>query len=339
MTREPATWRIWLHRGIIGLLVLGLIAVNVGVYTWYIDYYLIGILTLVGINIILAASLNLINGYTGQFSIGHAGFMAVGAYGSALISINLGWPFVVTLFSAALMAGLLGVVIGLPTLRLRGDYLAIATLGFGEIIRVLILNLPFTGGPRGLPGIPPKTTFFWVEAVAILTLIVISNIKNSSHGRALFSIREDEIASEAMGVDTTKYKVLAFAIGAAFAGVAGALFAHFQMFIDPKSFAFMKSIEILTMVVLGGMGSLTGSVLAATTLTILPEALRGFSEYRMIVYSAILVTLMPLRPQGLLGHLELTDLLPVRRRKTHSPVAPVQSEVSGRGSGRGGEFQ
>lgn len=314
------------------LLLIGLLVfINVGVYTWYIDYYITGILILVGINIILTSSLNLINGYTGQFSIGHAGFMAVGAYTSALISIYLGWPFLLALLVAAVFAAVVGVAIGLPTLRLRGDYLAIATLGFGEIVRVLILNLPFTGGPRGLPGIPPKTTFFWVEAFVVLTLIVIRNIKHSSHGRALVSIREDEVASEAMGIDTTKYKVLAFAIGAGFAGLAGGLFAHFQMFIDPKSFSFLKSIEILVMLVLGGMGSLTGSVVAATVLTVLPEALRGAAQYRMVVYSALLVLLMPIRPQGLFGHRELTDLLPWRRNTAVPSAQPANRTFAGGG--------
>ncbi len=331
MSQEPSNLRIWLGRTVVAALAVALVLVNIGVYTWYIDYYITGILTLVGINIILTSSLNLINGYTGQFSIGHAGFMAVGAYGSALISIELGWPFLLTLAVGALFAALLGVVIGLPTLRLRGDYLAIATLGFGEIIRVVILNLPFTGGPRGLPGIPPKTTFFWVEALVIVTLLVIRNIKHSSHGRALFSIREDEIASEAMGVDTTKYKVLAFAIGAGFAGLAGGLFAHFQMFVDPKSFGFLKSIEILVMLVLGGMGSLTGSIVAAIVLTVLPEALRSVSQYRMVVYSILLVILMPVRPQGLFGHLELTDILPLRRRSSHNSADAKQQTMSGRG--------
>ncbi|NMB45887.1 MAG: branched-chain amino acid ABC transporter permease [Firmicutes bacterium] len=307
----PSPW--WRRRGVAWLAVcltgVGLLAVNVGVYQGTIDFYLTGILVIAWINVILAVSLNLINGFTGQFSLGHAGFMAVGAYVSGLLTVYLDWPFPVVLIIAGLSSALIGVLIGLPTLRLRGDYLAIATLGFGEIVRVVLLNLKTTGGPRGLGGIAPKTSFFSAEAVTIVTIIVISNLIRSSHGRALVAIREDEIAAEAMGIDTTKYKVLAFSIGAAFAGVAGCLFAHHQMFIDPRSFTFQRSIEILVMVVLGGLGSITGSIVSAIILTILPEALRGMAQYRMIVYSLLLIGLMLVRPQGLFGTKELRDFL------------------------------
>lgn len=291
------------------LVAVGLLAVNVGVYNGMIDFYLTGVLVIACINIILAVSLNLINGFTGQFSLGHAGFMAVGAYVSGLLTIHLNWPFPVVLVIAGLISALIGLLIGLPTLRLRGDYLAIATLGFGEIVRVILLNLKITGGPRGLGGIAPKTTFFLAEIVALITIIVITNIVRSSHGRALVAIREDEMAAEAMGINTTRYKVMAFSIGAAFAGIAGALFAHHQMFIDPRSFTFQRSIEILVIVVLGGLGSITGSIVAAVVLTILPEALRGMAQYRMVVYSLLLIGLMLIRPQGLFGTKELRDLL------------------------------
>lgn len=330
-TVSVPAWRVWLGRVLAVLVVLGLIGLNVGVYTYAIDFYVTGILILIGINIILASSLNLVNGLTGQFSLGHAGFMAVGAYTSALVSIKLGWPFLVSLLCGAIAAALCGVLIGMPTLRLRGDYLAIATLGFGEIIRVIILNLSITGGPRGLPGIPPKTNFFWIEAFVILTLVILRNIKRSSYGRALVSVREDEIASEAMGINTTLYKVLAFTIGAAFAGIAGGLFAHFQMFIDPKSFAFSKSIEILVMVVLGGLGSLTGSMVAAAILTILPEALRFASQYRMVLYALLLIGLMPFRPQGILGSREITELLPLPSALPKRTGGNRQGSVSGGG--------
>ena len=218
------------------LAVIGLVLMNFGVYTGAIDFYFTGILVVVWINVILAVSLNLINGFTGQFSLGHAGFMAVGAYTSALLTIYTGWPFTIVLLIAGIVSALIGLLIGLPTLRLRGDYLAIATLGFGEIVRVVILNLKITGGPRGLGGIAPKTSFFSAELVAILTVIIFVNMIRSSHGRAFVAIREDEIAAEAMGIDTTRYKVLAFSVGAAFAGIAGGLFAHHQMFIDPRSY-------------------------------------------------------------------------------------------------------
>lgn len=315
-----------------GLMILVLmVGPSAAVYKGWVDFYAAGVLTLMGINIILASSLNLVTGITGQFSLGHAGFMAVGAYTSALISIHLAWPFPVALFLGAAAACVFGIIIGLPTLRLYGDYLAIATLGFGEIIRVLILNLPITGGPRGLPGIPPKTTFFWVEALTVFTLFVIYNIKMSSHGRALVSIREDEIASEAIGVDVTRYKVIAFATAAGFAGLAGGLFAHFQMFIDPKSFSFMKSVEVLVMVVLGGMGSITGSAAAAAVLTVLPEVLRGATQYRMVAYSVLLIVLMLVRPQGLLGTREISGML------RHGRARRAASKAVGTGSFGGGD--
>lgn len=282
-----------------------------------IDRYYRGILILMQINIILAISLNLISGVTGMLSLGHAGFMAVGAYTSALLSIyftKLGTlpemlQFPLVLAAGGLVAALLGLLIGIPVLRLRGDYLAIATLGFGEIIRVVILNLDITKGARGLAGIPGYTDFWWAEIFMLLSIIVIWNTIHSNHGRAMVAVRENEIAAEAMGVNTTYYKVSAFVIGAFFAGVAGGLFAHYLGYIAPKSFDFMKSIEILLMVVLGGLGSLTGSVVAAIVLTGLPELLRFLQTYRMVIYSLTLVLLMLYRPQGLFGCDEASAVL------------------------------
>jgi branched-chain amino acid transport system permease protein len=261
---------------------------------------------LICINIILSASLNLINGFTGQFSIGHAGFMAVGAYLSAVLSVKLQMPFVVAILAGGLGAGFLGFVIGLPTLRLRGDYLAIATLGLGEIIRITILNIPYVGGASGFMGIPRNTTFTWAFFIMLFTLFFIKNFINSSHGRACISVRENEIAAEAMGVDTTKYKVLAFTIGAFFAGVAGALFSHYFYIAHPASFTFMRSFDILTMVVLGGLGSLTGSITGAVLLTFISAALASYPEWRMVIYSVMLIALMLYRPQGLFGNKELS---------------------------------
>lgn len=261
---------------------------------------------LICINIILSSSLNLINGFTGQFSIGHAGFMAVGAYLSAVLSVKLQMPFIIALLAAAAGAGFLGFVIGLPTLRLRGDYLAIATLGLGEIIRITILNIPYVGGASGFMGIPRHTTFTWAFFIMVFTLFFIKNFINSSHGRACISVRENEIAAEAMGVDTTKYKVLAFTIGAAFAGVAGALFSHYFYIAHPASFTFMRSFDILTMVVLGGLGSLTGSITGAILLTFISAALASYPEWRMVIYSLSLIVLMLYRPQGLFGNKELS---------------------------------
>ncbi len=263
-------------------------------------------IVLVCINIILAVSLNLINGFTGQFSIGHAGFMAVGAYVGAVLTVKFQLPFLIAIFGGAAAAGFLGFVIGLPTLRLDGDYLAIATLGLGEIIRITILNIPYVGGASGFMGIPRYTTFTWVFFVTVFTVFFIRNFINSTHGRACIAVRENQIAAEAMGVDTTKYKVMAFTIGAAFAGVAGALFAHYFYIAHPASFTFMKSFDILTIVVLGGLGSISGSITAAVLLTFISAALASYPEWRMIIYSLLLIILMLYRPQGLFGNKELS---------------------------------
>ena len=297
--------------------------------------YVFQIIVLCGINVMLAVSLNLVNGFTGQFSIGHAGFMAVGAYGSAMVSLHGGERWVammtaahvpaplaegaallVALIAGGLLAAAAGWVVGLPSLRLRGDYLAIVTLGFGEIIRVIITNLDVVGASRGLPGIPGWVNFFWVGLGVVCVIALAANLARSSHGRALFAIRDDEVAAEALGVDTTRYKVLAFVLGAFFAGVAGGLFAHYLSYLNPNSFTFLKSIEVIAMVVLGGLGSISGSVLAAIILTLLPEVLRPVKDYRMVIYSLMLIILMITRPGGLLGNRELT--LPWRKRQAAS---------------------
>ena len=266
------------------------------------------IISLVNINIILVVSLNLINGFTGQFSIGHAGFFGVGAYLSAYLTKSIGVPYFLALLCAAAAAALIGIAIGLPALRLRGDYLAIATLGFGEIIRIIILNIPSVGGARGFSGIPNYTSFGLTYLLAIITVVVIKNFIQSKHGRACVAIREDEIASESLGINTTYYKVVAFAIGALFAGLAGGLFVHYMQYISPTTgqIGFLKSIDILIMLVFGGLGSITGSIVAAIVLTLLPELLRGFAEYRMIIYPIILIIMMIFRPSGLLGGKELS---------------------------------
>ncbi|MGZ4122428.1 MAG: branched-chain amino acid ABC transporter permease, partial [Tumebacillaceae bacterium] len=215
------------------------------------DFY-IDTLVLMGINIILAVSLNLINGYTGQFSIGHAGFMSIGAYVSAIMTVNFQLPFPVAILGGCVAAAIAGFAIGLPTLRLKGDYLAIATLGFGEIIRIVWLNNDYVGGASGMNGIEKLTDWSWVFFLMLATILIIQNLVNSTHGRALIAIRENEIAVEAMGVNITKYKVIACVVGAFFAGMAGALSAHYFYVIQPTSFNFMKSFEILVFVVLGG---------------------------------------------------------------------------------------
>jgi branched-chain amino acid transport system permease protein len=282
--------------------------------------YVFRILMLCGINIVLAVSLNLINGFTGQFSIGHAGFMAIGGYAAAAMTtywgpaalkafaavglaggIGTSMLFVLALLFGGLLAAAAGLLVGIPSLRLRGDYLAIVTLGFGEIIRVVILNLDFLGGARGFPGIPRYTNFFWVAFSGVVVVLVVRNLVSSAYGLAFRMVRDDETAAAAMGVDTTRFKVMAFVIGAFFAGIAGALFGHYLIYLHTNSFTFMKSFEIVIMVVLGGMGSIIGSVIAAILLTILPELLRSVQQYRMVFYSALLIVLMLTRPQGLFG--------------------------------------
>lgn len=262
-------------------------------------------LILIGINIILAASLHLIIGITGQFSIGHAGFLAVGAYASAIITMKLHLPFSVALIIGGVVAALAGLVIGIPSLRLKGDYLAIATLGFGEIVRIVFLNIEYVGGASGMQ-VSHLTTWPWTFAAVLLTIIVIVNFTNSTHGRACISIRENEIASDAMGINTTYYKVVAFAIGAFFAGIAGGLYAHNFYIIQPTNFGFLKSFDILIFVVLGGLGSMSGAVFAAILLTIVSTFLQEYPETRMIIYSLLLVVMMLYRPQGLLGTKEFT---------------------------------
>jgi branched-chain amino acid transport system permease protein len=297
------------------------------------------IILFIGVNIILALSLNLVNGFTGQFSLGHAGFMAVGAYTSAFISTQPGFGnnfyyFPLYAICGGLMAAFAGWMVGQPSLRLRGDYLAIVTLGFSEIIRVVLLNTQAVGGARGLAGIPGPSQlvigsyttspfmsqFFWTAFWVTVTFIVLWRLVRSTHGRSFLSVREDEIAAEAMGINTTATKVRAFVISSFFAGVAGSIFAHSTHYLNPATFVFAKSVDVIIMVVLGGMGSLTGSALAAVIVTILPElVLRPLQEYtkvdlRMVIYAATLVIFMIVRPKGIFGTTEITEYFRKRKR-------------------------
>ena len=299
--------------------------------------YYLRILILIGLNVILATSLNLINGITGQFSLGHAGFMAIGAYAAGSLMKYFGptgtqsaIALPALLAVGGFWAAVAGLLVGIPTLRLRGDYLAIATLGFGEIINTLIVNTeqigPFEiGGSSGLHGIPIRTDFFWAYAAAIVCVASVWRLAYSAKGLAFRAVREDEVAAAAMGIDTTYYKVLAFVIGAFFAGVAGGLYATFDGNLAPESFRFMRSIEIVVMVVLGGSGSVTGAVVAAAVLTYLPEQLRFSNEWRMVIYSLALILMMILRPEGLLGGRELFRW----RRRMAIPVVPADSGPRG----------
>jgi len=315
----------------LALLAALLAAFGVSHFSDRIDPYHLDVLIGVGINIILAVSLNLVNGYTGQFSLGHAGFMSVGAYFSAAVSLFLvpkllgdteagavqqGGFFLAALFAGGLCAAFAGLLVGVPSLRLKGDYLALVTLGFGEIIRVVFQNVEVLGGALGLNGIPAHTTIFWVIAFVALTVFVVTSLVHSTYGRGFLATHDDEIASEAIGLNTTNYKIVAFVIGAFFAGIAGGLYGHFKLTITPTGFDFTKSIEIVVMVILGGMGNTFGVILAAVLLTLLPELLRPIAEYRMIIYSFLLIVLMLVRPQGLFNfHLRRTP-------KPSSPSTP-----------------
>jgi branched-chain amino acid transport system permease protein len=333
----------------INLAIVGLIAVLWPInriLTDQINPYVVQVLILVGINVILATSLNLINGITGQFSLGHAGFMAVGAYTTGVL---VNWmashgsldgrhwlAMLAFLPLGGLVAAAMGLIVGIPTLRLTGDYLAIATLGFGEIIRIIITNTQAIGpfevrGSQGLR-VPVISDFFWTFAWVVICVVCVWRIAHSIKGKAFLAVREDEIAATAMGVNTTAYKVLAFVIGAFFAGVAGGLQATYFFLIDPHGFGFMQSVTIVVMVVLGGSGSITGVILAAALLTWLPEQLRSLQalhveDYRMVVYSLLLIVMMLVRPEGLLGRRELwwtrKRLAPAERRGFPISVPPA----------------
>lgn len=270
--------------------------------------YTMSILRLVCINMILATSLNITVGNLGQITLGHAGFMSIGAYTAALFAKSLPafsvGSYFIGLLLAGLIAGIFGIAIGVPVLRLRGDYLAIVTLAFGEIIRVLIEYFDFTGGAQGINGIPVMQNFSVMFLVAVVSICLMYSVMTSRHGRAVLSIREDEIASQSSGINVTYYKTFAFVLSSFFAGVAGAMHAHNIGTIGASNFNYNRSFDILVMVVLGGMGSFTGAILAAIVLTIVPELLREFSEYRMIVYSLVLIIIMIFRPEGLLGRKE-----------------------------------
>lgn len=290
---------------VVSIIVYGVIQFLIG--TGILNPFYSNTLIFIGINIILAVSLHLVIGITGQFSIGHAGFLAVGAYISAIITMKLHLPFPVALIVGGIVAALAGLLVGIPTLRLKGDYLAIATLGFAEIIRIVFLNIDYVGGAAGMQ-VSHLTTWTYTFICLFVTILVIMNFTNSRHGRACISVRENEIAADAMGINTTYYKVIAFALGSFFAGVAGGLYSHNFYIIQPTNFGFLKSFDILIFVVLGGLGSLSGAVISAILLTLVSTFLQDYPETRMIMYSLVLVIVMLYRPQGLMGTREITDL-------------------------------
>ncbi len=315
-----------------GWIVITAIAVGLQMMVTRISGYFEDILVLAGINAILAVSLNWVNGLSGQFSLGQAGFMAIGAYASSYVSMfvfhspnhSIWGQQGVLIFSLLVgggVSGLVGYLIGIPVLRLKGDYLAIATLGFLEIVKVVLYNVQCVGGAEGLAGIPQTTTPFLVFFILGGSVLITYRFLHSRHGRALISIRENEVAAASLGIPTTFYKVQVFVVSAVLAGMAGGLFAHYLSYINPSSFGIMMTLEIVIMVVLGGMGSTSGSVLAAFFLTILPEALRPVQHWtgidlRMVLYALILIFVMIMRPQGILGCREIWDVLP-RKKKNH----------------------
>lgn len=312
-----------------------LIGLNAWIENPNFDPYQEGIIIECGIALILAVALNIVNGFTGQFSLGHIGFYAIGAYMAAAfadyghntvlfrhlpadgspVGIAAGWPILILCLLSGLGAAAVGFLVGLPSLRLRGDYLAIITLGFAQIIQVVIRNTRAVNGFTAFNGVtlhgvtittPHLTNFFWVGLMAVFVVWVSYGLRFSTHGLAFLAVREDEIAAEAMGINTTKYKVIAFVISAFFTGVAGALFAMYQPSLSNGQFSFVRSIDTVVMVVLGGLGSISGVAIAAVLLTILPEALRPIAQYRLVLYPLLLVVLMLTRPQGIFGREELS---------------------------------
>ena len=293
-----------------------------------IDPYSMQILVNIGIGIILALGLNIITGLTGQLSLGHAAFMSVGAFTGALLTIKTGIPFYFTILLSGLITAAVAAAIGWPILRLTGDYLAICTLGFAEIVKVVFLNMDITNRALGLTVPTPDTRLSMpviVLIVVILVIIVSAFIENSRFGRALKAIRDDEIAAESMGINIARYKVQSFAVSAFMAGIGGCLYGHFLGYINPSDFGFLKSIDMLSMIVLGGLGSIPGAVFGASILSAAPEFLRFMAQYRMLVYGALLVFLMVFRPNGLLGGIDFTAL--VLRKLGVKPRGAARKQV------------
>lgn len=274
-------------------------------FNWF---YIEGILILVGVNLMVVLGLSLLTGFTGLFSFGHAGFMAIGAYVSAVCTLYYHLPFITAMVLGAAAAMVMALIIGYFTLGLKGDYFCIATLGFGESVRLIFDNLDFFGGARGISSIPMITTFELTLVICILAVLALTLLINSRHGRNMIAIREEELASQAIGIHVFRYKMISFAVSAAYAAVGGALYAHYLGYLQPLMFQLTKSTEMTIMVIFGGLGSIGGSVIGAVLLTFLPELLRSFANWRLVFYGAAVVLIMISRPQGLMGGMELTDL-------------------------------
>ncbi|MDF2889955.1 MAG: branched-chain amino acid transporter permease [Clostridia bacterium] len=268
--------------------------------------YIEGILILAGINLMAVLGLSLLTGFTGLFSFGHAGFMAIGGYTSAMLTVKFHWPFIPALLVGGLVAALFSAIIGKVTLNLKGDYFCIATLGFGEAIRLILDNVQYFGGARGWPGIPNYTNLWNVLGINLVAVLVLANLIRSRHGRNMIAIREEELASQIVGINVFKHKITSLMISASYAGIAGGLMAHYMTFLQPKMFSLVKSTELTIIVIFGGLGSISGSVLGALVLTALPEVLRSFSQWRLVCYGLAVIIIMISRPEGLLGGYELT---------------------------------
>ncbi len=312
----PVTARYAIALALSFLIVWGLIAAGI------INDYLFTVVVSICVNIILACGLNLITGFTGQFSLGHAGFMSIGAYVCAFITLRIDsvGGFFLGAIAGACVAALAGFLVGLPTLRLKGDYLAIATLGMSEIVRNILTNIEVTNGAAGLNGIPQHINWPYLFVATAATVLVVSLLIHSTHGRAMIAIREDETAAESVGVNVTRYKVAAFTIGAFFAGLAGAVYASYFYFIKPDLFGFLRSVDILIVVVFGGLGSISGSIIASILLVLLSTLLQSVTELRMVIYALLLIVTMIFRPQGLMGSRELSYAL---LRKTAANVSGI----------------
>ncbi|MBN1983288.1 MAG: branched-chain amino acid ABC transporter permease [Chitinivibrionales bacterium] len=269
-------------------------------------YYIQGILTLAGIYLMPVLGLSLLTGFTGLFSFGHAGFMAIGAYTTAFFLVRVGLPFIPSILAGGCMAALVSLVIGRLTLNLKGDYFCIATLGFGEATRLILDNVQIFGGARGWPGLPLHTDLLTVVLFNAVAIIILRNLVYSRHGRNMIAIREEELASQIAGIDVFRYKMLSLAISACLAGIGGGLIGTYLGFIQPKMFGLIRSTELTIIVIFGGLGSITGSVVGALVLVSLPELLRSFAHWRLVVYGAAVVFIIISRPQGLLGGKEFS---------------------------------
>jgi branched-chain amino acid transport system permease protein len=290
-----------------------------GIRAFFTNPYYIQVLTITCIYLIAALGLHLITGVTGQFSFGHAAFMSLGAYTSALLTLHAHTPFLLNVLVGGLVAAMIGMLLGFPSLRLTGDYLGITTLGFGEIVKVVLINTKTVGGGNGLAGIPRESNILIVILIAAISIWSVYRIQKSRFGRALEAIRDDDIAAESMGINTLLYKVEAFAIGSFFAGVSGALYAHLLQYLNPNDFSVSKSFDLLNFVVLGGLGSIPGTIVGTFVLNLAPEFLRFVNQYRMLIYSALMVIMMIFRPHGLLGGVDIVKL--IKKKLLHRSIA------------------